>query len=416
MGPEDRKRKGAIVAIVLFLSVLIGYLIRVSLSVAIPFIADDFGWTAAQTGSLGGVLLGVFLVGYGLSNIFISPLVDCYGPRKGILLAVATWSVVTLLTGIVGMYYSVFVLLRVSLGLTQGVLFPSASRATQAWYPPRRRSRMNSLYHSSTGLANLLSPLLLLPLIMVTSWTFMFIVLAAAGFLLLIPIWRYLQDTPEGPIDCEVEGLGANLAMTRRNLRDSLKVKGLAILVVAQTLETQVWWGLTLWLPTFLLLARGFTENELIWAASLPYLGTFAGLAIGSYLSDRTGRRAAVTASFLLMAAVAILAVTQIRGKAEVVFALGMVFFFLSVMGPNIFTMLQGTCRSRLTCTATGVVNGTANGIGALGPIMFGAIASITGSYDSALPLMIGLLVASAVVVYHFRVYETPLRGPDMPR
>jgi MFS family permease len=415
MGPSaERKRKAAIVAIILFLSVLIGYLIRVCLSVAIPFIADDFNWTAAQTGSLGGVLMGVFLVGYGLSNIFISPLVDCYGPRKGLLLAVSTWSVVTALTGLVGMYYSVFVLLRVSLGLTQGVLFPSASRATQAWYPPRMRSRMNSLYHSSTGMANLLSPLLLLPLIMVTSWNFMFIVLAVAGFLLLIPIWKYLQDTPEGPIECGEKGLRANLSLTRQNLRDSLKVKGITTLVVAQALETQVWWGLSLWLPTFLLLARGFTENELIWAASLPYLGNFAGLAVGSYLSDRTGRRAAVTASFLALAAVAILAVTQIQGKVEVVFALAMVFFFLSVMGPNVFTMLQGTCRSRLTCSATGLVNGIANGVGALGPILFGTIASATGSFDSALPLMIVLLVASAVVVYHFRVYETPLQGPGM--
>jgi len=412
MDPRERQRKATIVAVLLFLSVLIGYLVRVSLSVAIPFVAEDFDWTPAQIGSLGGVLLGVFLVGYGLSNILISPLVDCYGPRKGILIAVASWSVVTLLTGLLGIFYSAFVLLRVTLGLIQGVLFPAASRATQAWYPARLRSRMNSLYHSSTGMSNLLSPLLLLPLIMATSWNVMFIVLAVAGFLILVPIWRYLQDTPEGPIDCDVKGLKDNFLLTCRNLREALKVKGLTTLILAQTLETQVWWGLSLWLPTFLLLARGFTDDELVWAASLPYLGTFAGLAVGSYLSDRTGRRAAITASFLLLAGVSIFIVTQTYGKIEVVMVLAMVFFFLSVMGPNVFTMLQGTCRSKLTCTATGLVNGIANGVGALGPITFGTIASATGSYDSALPLMIGLLVASALVVFHFRVYEVPLRGP----
>ena len=415
MDARERDRKAAIVAVLLFLSVLIGYLARVSISVAIPFVAEDFNWTEAQTGSLGGVLLGVFLVGYGLSNIFLSPLVDCYGPRKGILIAITTWSVVTLLTGLVGMYYAVFVLLRVSLGLTQGVLFPSASRATQAWYPARMRSRMNSLYHSSTGMSNLLAPLLLIPLIMATSWNFMFIVLAVAGFALIIPIRKYLQDTPEGPVPCEDKSLRVNLGRVWRNIREATKVKGLTTLIVAQTLETQVWWGLSLWLPTFLLLARGFTSEELVWAASLPYLGNFAGLAVGSYLSDRTGRRATVTAAFLLMAAVAILVVTQTHGKMMVVIALAMVFFFLAVMGPNVFTMLQGTCRSRLTCTATGLVNGVSNGVGALGPIVFGGIAAATGSYDAGLPLMIVLLVASAIVVYRFRVYETPLRGPGGP-
>ncbi len=415
MNSRERQRKATMVAVLLFLAVLIGYLARVSLSVAIPFVAEDFNWTAAQTGSLGGLLLGVFLVGYGLSNIFLSPLVDCYGPRKGILLAVASWSMVTLLTGLLGMYYSAFVLLRVSLGLTQGVLFPSASRATQAWYPARLRSRMNSLYHSSTGMSNLLSPLLLIPLIMATSWNFMFIVLAAAGFILLIPIWKYLQDTPEGPVPCEERRLKVNIRKTWRNLRDAMKVKGLATLTVAHALEAQVWWGLSLWLPTFLIMARGFTSDELVWAASLPYLGSFAGLAVGSYLSDRTGRRATVTAAFLLLAAVSILAVTQTQGKMGAVVVLGMVFFFLSVMGPNVFTMLQGTCRSRLTCAATGLVNGVSNGVGALGPILFGGIVSATGSYDASLPLMIALLVASAMVVYHFRVYETPLRGPGGP-
>ena len=415
MNSRERQRKATMVAALLFLAVLIGYLARVSLSVAIPFVAEDFNWTAAQTGSLGGLLLGVFLVGYGLSNIFLSPLVDCYGPRKGILLAVASWSMVTLLTGLLGMYYSAFVLLRVSLGLTQGVLFPSASRATQAWYPARLRSRMNSLYHSSTGMSNLLSPLLLIPLIMATSWNFMFIVLAAAGFILLVPIWKFLQDTPEGPVPCEERRLKVNIRKTWRNLRDAMKVKGLATLTVAHALEAQVWWGLSLWLPTFLIMARGFTSDELVWAASLPYLGSFAGLAVGSYLSDRTGRRATVTAAFLLLAAVSILAVTQTQGKMGAVVVLGMVFFFLSVMGPNVFTMLQGTCRSRLTCAATGLVNGVSNGVGALGPILFGGIVSATGSYDASLPLMIALLVASAMVVYHFRVYETPLRGPGGP-
>jgi len=234
---------------------------------------------------------------------------------------VFTWSIVTLLTGIIGIYYAVFVLLRISLGLTQGVLFPSASRATQAWYPPRMRSRMNSLYHSSIGLANLLSPLLLLPLIMLTDWRFMFIVLAAAGFVLLVPIWRYLQDTPDGRIECKNRSLRYNIGQTRKNLRASLKVKGIYTLTAAQTLETLVWWGFSLWMPTFLLMARGFTGNELILGASLPYLGNFAGLAVGSYLSDRTGKRATITAAFLLLAGASILVrypdVRQGRGGAR---------------------------------------------------------------------------------------------------
>jgi MFS family permease len=225
-GQLKRQRQAALIAIILFITVLVGYLARVSISVALPFIKIDYGWNNEQLGSLGGLLLGIFLIGYGLSNIFLSPLLDCYGPRKGLLIAVTAWSILTFLTGIVGVYYSVFILLRFLLGIAQGVLFPSASKVTQAWFPPGRRSRMNALYHSSLELSNLLSPLLLIPLIMTINWQFMFVVLAAAGFIILIPIWLYLRDAPEPLPECERKGLVENLRLARDNLGGGSQDKG----------------------------------------------------------------------------------------------------------------------------------------------------------------------------------------------
>jgi sugar phosphate permease len=407
-----RRRYEAIIAIILFLTVLSAYLTRVSLSVAMPYVAETFQWDQEQLGGLGGVLLGIFLVGYGLSNIFISPLVDCYGPRKSLLVAVSVWSVFTLLTGIIGVYCSVFVLLRVLLGLSQGIAFPSASSVTQAWFPPEKRSRMNSIYYSSIAFANLLSPLLLLPLIMVTSWNIMFVVLSLLGFAILVPIFFLLKDSPEGPPDCEKKTLRDNLRLTRDNLKESLRIKGIFTLTLSQTLEVLVFWGISLWLPTFLVLARGFTTSELVWAAALPYVGYIVGLLVGSWISDRVGRRSTVTAAFSFAGAVMIAIVNFIHGRWETLVSLGGLFFFLALLSPNITTLLQGCCVNRLTCSATGIVNGFSNGAGALGPIIFGVLAAYTGSYDSALPLMTVMMIASGLVILRFRVYEVPVVCP----
>lgn len=403
-----RRRYEAIIAIILFLTVLSAYLTRVSLSVALPYVADTFDWNREQLGGLGGVLLGVFLVGYGVSNIFIGPLVDCYGPRKSLLVAVSVWSVLTLLTGVIGVFFSVFVLLRVLLGLSQGISFPSASSVTQAWFAPEKRSRMNSIYYSSIAFANLLSPLLLLPLIMITSWEFMFVVLAIMGFLILIPIFFLLKDTPQGPPECDVKTLKENVQLVRDNLKESLRIKGIFTLTLAQTLEAMVFWGISLWLPTFLVLARGFTENELIWAAALPYVGYIVGLVVGSWISDRVGKRSLVTGAFCMAGAAMIVVVNLVPGRWETLTALGTLFFFLALLSPNITTLLQGCCVNRLTCSATGIVNGFSNGSGALGPIIFGVLAAYTGSYDSALPLMTIMLIASGLVILRFRVLEHP--------
>jgi MFS family permease len=322
------------------------------------------------------------------------------------MVAVLVWSALTLLTGVVGMFYAAFVLLRTSLGLAQGVVFPSAGKITQAWFPPQRRSRMNALYYGAIALANILSPLLLIPLILVASWNVMFIVLALLSFALLVPIVAWLRDSPEGPAVCEQKTLADNLRFTLANLKEAVRIKGLFVLTLGHGLESIVFWGLSLWLPTFLVMARHFSRDELVWAAALPYLGYIAGLLVGSILSDRTGQRSRVTGVFCLAGSVVLVIMIFLAGKWETIVALGGEFFFIALVGPNIATLLQGCCTSRLTCSATGIENGISNGLGALGPIMIGAIVAMTGSYDAALLLLALLLVLSGVVILKFKIYE----------
>ena len=163
--------------------------------------------------------------------------------------------------------------------------------------------------------------------------------------------------------NCEQKTLRENLRYTRDNLKASLKVKGLSRLTLALTCSSFVWWGMSLWLPTFLLLARGFSKEELIWGASIPYLGYLIGLYVGSWLSDRTGKTSQVTAIFSAMGALMLLVVLVTNGKLEVVAAMTLTFFFLPLMGPNTFSLLQGSCSTRLCCSATEIINGLATGI-----------------------------------------------------
>ena len=99
-----------------------------------------------------------------------------------------------------------------------------------------------------------------------------------------------------------------------------------------------------------------------------------------------------------------LIVVDQVQGQAATLIALGALFFFLALVGPNVATLLQGCCVSRLTCSATGIENGIANGMGALGPVIFGLAAAMTGSYDAALPIMVVLLALSGVVILRFKV------------
>ena len=399
-GNSKAGQRSAVIAGLLFLATLVGYIARANISVALPFVAEDFAWNPQQLGELGGILLGIFLVGYGISNVLISPLVDVFGPRKSLMVAIFAWSFFTFLTGIFGVFYWIFIVSRLFVGLSQGILFPSASKVTQAWFPPSARSRMNSIYLLSGFLSNLMIPLLLIPLILVTNWETMFFVVAAVGFLLLIPIWRFLSDTPEErSISRPKLGMRDLMSETKRNLSEAMRIRGLWIITFSFLFTTLAWWGLSLWLPTYLIEARGFTVDQVVWGASLPYLGGIAGMLIGSWISDKSGRRIETAAVFAIVCAFFLIMLVMTTTFESVLLVLAMVFFFLGVMAPTAFTLIQGITPPRLMSSATGIANGIANGGGVLGPLLLGMAVALTSSYDTGLIIMAVFQVLAAILL-----------------
>ncbi len=409
MAIETERSKGrspAGIAFILFLTTLAAYIARVNLSVALPFISSDYGWTDAEKGLYGGLLLGIFLVGYGVSNVILSPLVDRFGPRKSMMVAVAVFSVLTFFTGIVGLMFFAFIAARLLLGLSQGILFPSASKVTQAWFEPRDRSKVNSLHLSSMHFSNLLVPIFLIPLILVVGWAASFFAVALVTSLVLIPLLFYLRDSPSAETKMERKSIKDIIGDAKADLRSALGIKGIFVLSAADAAGNLVWWGISLWLPTYLIVAKGLSVDQIVLVASLPYLGGVAGLYFGSWMSDRTGKRVLITTAFQLVAVLFIFLLVGASDETMIVVILASIFFCISILPPNCFTLLQGIAPRELLGSATGVMNGLAVGLGVFGPIILGLAVAATGSYDIGLYVMAGLQVVSAAIMMTFRKYE----------
>lgn len=399
-------RKAIYVATLLFLSTLVGYISRSTISVALPFISSDYGWSMEQQGFWGGILLGIFLVGYGFSNTFFSPLIDRFGPRRVLFTAIVVWSVITFFTGILGLIFGAFILLRVLLGLSQGVLFPSASKVAKTEFAPKLRSRVNGFYMSSMFVSNLLIGLLMLPLIQATSWQFALYVAASAGFLLAAAIFLGLQDG---------EGLKEKPRSIREaysdiiaGLRESAHIKGFWTVTMADAWMNLAWWGLSLWLPTYLIEGKDFPVNDLVWALPIIYIGGFLGIFIGSWLSDRTGRRTEVTAIFSLTGAGMLILTLLVGGHLEVVLSCSAMFFCISLLPANAYTLLQGITPKHLTGSATGLLNGVSNGLGVFGPIVIGLSVAWTNGWQAGIAFVAVAQIVAAWFVYSFKRYEMP--------
>jgi len=413
-GEVEKSAKGrspAGIATILFLTTLAAYIARVNLSVALPFISTDYGWTSAEKGIYGGLLLGIFLVGYGVSNVILSPLVDRFGPRKSLIVVVAVFSLLTFLTGIVGLIFFAFIAARLLLGLSQGIIFPSASKVTQAWFEPGDRSKVNSLHLSSMHFSNLLVPIFLIPLILVVGWVASFFAVAFITALVMIPLVLYLRDSPSSETKVVSKPIKEVIQEAKASLRSALRIKGILVLTAADASGNLIWWGISLWLPTYLILAKGLSVDQIVLVASLPYLGGIAGLYFGSWISDRTGKRVLITTAFQLVAILFIVLLVSATDPGMIIIILAAIFFCISIMPPNCFTLLQGIAPSHLLGSATGVMNGLAVGLGVFGPIILGLAVAATGSYDIGLYIMAGLQVVSAAFMMMFLKYERQMVG-----
>lgn len=392
-------------ALIVFAVTLSAYIARVNVSVALPYISQDFGWDQVEAALYGGLLLGIFLAGYGISNIFLSPLVDHFGPRKSLLVAVACFSLLTFLTGLVGLIFSFLIIARILLGFAQGIVYPSASKVTQAWFQPGRRSRVNALHLSAMEWSNLLVPIFLIPIIILTDWRYAFFAVGLLCALVLIPVYLKLRDCPE----CErirrhehQRTLGELMRKAMKDLRAATKIKGILILSAADAAGNLVWWGISLWLPSYLF-AVGLAQTEVILVASLPYLGGIAGLLVGSFLSDRTGKVIWITVAFQMAGGLAVLLLIGTTSAVAIMMVLTLLFFFIALFPPNAFTLLQGIAPPELMGSATGLMNGIAVGMGVFGPIILGMAVAATGSFSAGFIIMALMQLLSAVLLLWFR-------------
>ncbi|MBS3815971.1 MAG: MFS transporter [Candidatus Thermoplasmatota archaeon] len=395
------KKHRWLILLLLVLSILVGYLARMSVSIALPFVSQDYGWTTAEKGTLGGILMGIFLVSYGFSNIFFSPFIDIYGPKKMLTIALATWSGALVLGAYFGQIYWVFLLSRVLLGLGQGVLFPCASKVTGAWFSPEERGRANSLYMSGGPIGVMLAPLIMTPIILGTSWEMSFYFVAALGFALALPVFLLIEGTPSDEYPKEKR----SSPDIKGDLKELISDRQFQLLLFGFTALTTVWWGMSLWIPTYLVEARGLPIDEMSFGASFPYVGAILGMYLGSWISDKTGQRRWIIILALLMNAALLFALTilEIQSLTVAIILLFFAFFGGQMAPPLCFTVLQSKVSGKTLGSATGIMNGLGNGIGVLGPITVGLVVAFTGSYDLGL---LSLALISILGILLFYRYE----------
>ncbi|MDT5151126.1 MAG: transporter, family, D-galactonate transporter [Mycobacterium sp.] len=398
--PATRAR--VLIAVMLFVTVVINYVDRANLSIAMPAIASELDISKAQQ----GLLLSAFGWTYAALQIPGGWLIDRIPPRILYPSCLVLWSLATVLMGIIGGFVAL-IMLRLMVGAFEAPAYPINNRVATAWFPERERASVIGFYTSGQfiGLA-LLTPVLSW-LQAVTSWHWVFVATGVVG-VVWGGIWylKYREPRDSRANDAEIalikEGGGlvdldqnpTRAAVTRSDLATVLGHRKLWGIYLGQFCLTSTLWFFLTWFPTYLVEYRDMDYIKSGFLASLPFIAALVGVLFSGLFSDFLFKR-----GFSLGAArkgpivTGLLLSTAMLG-ANFTDSTTLVIVFLSIafFGNGLASITWSLVSALAPMRLIGITGGMFNFIGNLSSI--------------ATPIIIGLIVTDASFAPGF-VYMT---------
>src|SRR6056297_3556932 len=147
---NDRTRW--ILLALLVISILVNYIDRGALSVAVPGMEDDFSMSPYQK----GMLLSAFFWTYALLQLPAGWLVDRLDVKWIYAGGYIIWTTATALTGLVT-GFTMLIVARLFLGIGESAAYPAISRLVVENFPEHQRGLANSLIDAGSKIGPALS-------------------------------------------------------------------------------------------------------------------------------------------------------------------------------------------------------------------------------------------------------------------
>ena len=258
------------------LCTLLSYIDRQVLAVLSPTILAETGITASQYTNA----VSAFSITYMLTNPLWGSVIDYIGLRRGMLIAVAIWTVASLSHAFVPAGLAAFlgfVIARACLGTGEGAAFPGALRTAVEALPVDKQSRGMALGYSGASMGALITPIIITPIAAIYGWRFAFLITGALGALWLL-LWLSVARPPFLP-----KHQPGVLKLQWPDLRErrfwvivsSFGLGGMALGIVGYLS------------PLYLNRVLGLSQSELGNILWIPFLGWEIGYFFWGWIADR---------------------------------------------------------------------------------------------------------------------------------
>jgi len=320
-----------------------------SIMADIPDIGTEVAW---------GSLMSAFLYGYGAMSLVGGYLSDRFSRRWVIILSLGLWSLVTWLTGRAQTYDQLW-WARLAMGVSEACYIPAGLAMIADYHSSRTRARAVATHQSGMKTGQILGGFGGYVADSSYGWRFGFEWLGAFGVLYAAFLCWHLRNPPAS----SGAASGPPASSWLGSLREVLGIGAFILLLAYVTLPALPNWVIKSWMPAVLADLFKLSQGHAGSSATLSVvLGTFAGLALGGWLSDRWQEKSArgriyVSSIGLTLCIPALVGVGVSPNLAAaiaflVLFGVGWGFF-----DTNTMPILCMIVRPQLRATAFGLLN-----------------------------------------------------------
>jgi sugar phosphate permease len=378
-----------------------------------------------------GLGAGIFFVGYVLLEIPGALIVERWSARLWITRIMITWGLITVCVGFMHTANQ-FYLLRFLLGAAEAGFFPGVIVYLTHWFTQRDLAKAVASFMAALPLSNFIgSPIAGLILRIhwwgLEGWRWLFVVEGIPAILLGVATYLFLTDRPH-----EAAWLPAPerewiiRELQRRNLEkkavrsysigQALRQREVILLALIYFFSVTGYYGFTIWFPTILKRASGFSTWNVTLLVALPYLAALLATLLNGWHSDHSQERRWHTAGPLFLGAAAMLLAILSGSRFWFQFQ----FFALyaacvHAYQPCFWALPTITLGESAAAASIGMINALGNLGGFVGPLVMGYWVTKTGSFTAGLAWLLVNLVGAGILILLLRGYQLSVTAIPPP-
>ncbi|EKQ7191804.1 MFS transporter [Klebsiella oxytoca] len=370
--------------IAILLLIIISYVDRVNISVMIlnPEFAAHFHLN--ENRMLQGMLMTCFLLGYGLSALILTPLIESkLNYRQGLLSSVAIWALVCAVSPLLGSLLGMLIA-RIVLGVAEGPLFSLKTRFISDSFAADEVGKPNAVTALGVSLGLAAGFPLVTWLMAHVGWMGSFYALALLNLLLGGGlVWRFL------PAPVVNERRARPGMITTLTLAWRTPLLGWILLVEIATLGYL--WGSSAWLPAWLRDEHHFSLQATGLLAAVPFLLSLGSKFLGGVLLDKMRPEQAPVLFIIggLLTALSVLALMLSHQQAMLALFMLAANVFWGLQGAAIPAVVQHHAPREAVGSAYGIINGIGNICAAFIPLLMGMVMKSAGSVSSGFSVLV---------------------------